>query len=133
MACVQAPQTAPMADEGGRSRSSSLEKQRRFLGRERYMGFHDEPLHRSESGGRPEQAQRTASGIPLDVRDEEPLHQNRTSPCAATPPDRLLTGRPSASLMFGALNPSAVGSVLQKVGSCAGSPGCVAGSAVHGF
>ena len=59
-----------MADEGGRSRSSSLEKQRRFLGRDRYMGFQDEPLHGSDSGGRPELAQRAASGIPLDVRDE---------------------------------------------------------------
>lgn len=57
-----------MTDEGSKSRSSSLEKQRRFLGRDRYMGFHDELLHGSDSGGRPEQAQRAGSGIPLDVR-----------------------------------------------------------------
>ena len=66
--CMQAPQAASMTDEGSKSRSSSLEKQRRFLGRDRYMGFHDEPLHGSDSGGRPEQAQRAGSGIPLDVR-----------------------------------------------------------------
>lgn len=82
---MQAPQTAAMTDEGGRSRSSSLEKQRRFLGRDRYMGFQDEPLHGSDSGGRPEQAKRAASGNPLDVRDLKPLALAVIIwPCAAT-------------------------------------------------
>ena len=71
---MQAPPTATMTEEGGKSRSSSLEKQRRFLGRERYMSFQDEPLHASDSGGLrpgpwPEQALRAVSGIPFDVSD----------------------------------------------------------------
>ena len=73
-----------MTEEGGKSRSSSLEKQRRFLGRDRYMGFQDEPLHGSDSGGPwPEQAQRAASGIPLDVRVKTPRTTTTASAHAA--------------------------------------------------
>ena len=53
VAWLQAPQTASMsmADEGGRARSLSLERQHsRFLRGEKYIGFHDEPMHR-EAGG----------------------------------------------------------------------------------
>ncbi len=53
---VQAPQTASMsmADEGGRARSLSLERQHsRFLRGEKYIGFHDEPMHREATGSLP--------------------------------------------------------------------------------
>ena len=90
LACMQAPQTASMPDEGGKSRSGSLEKQRRFLGRDRYMGFHDEPLHGSDSAGRPEQAQRAGSGIPLDVRAKRPSIQVMFCYHAATLPYQAL-------------------------------------------
>ena len=56
VAWLQAPQTASMsvADEGGRARSVSLERQHsRFLRGEKYMGFHDEPMHREAGGSLP--------------------------------------------------------------------------------
>ena len=60
-----------MSDDPSNSHSSSLEKQRRFLRGDRYMGFHDEPLHGSSSGGTlhplPEQARQEGSGVSLDV------------------------------------------------------------------
>ena len=60
-----------MSDDPSNSRRSSLEKQRRFLRGDRYMGFHDEPAHGSSSGGTlhslPEQAQQEGGGVPLDV------------------------------------------------------------------
>lgn len=43
-----------MADEGGRARSLSLDRQHsRFLRGEKYMGFHDEPMHREAGGSLP--------------------------------------------------------------------------------
>ncbi|CAL5219786.1 g1691 [Coccomyxa viridis] len=98
---LQAPQTASMTDEGGKSRSSSLERQRRFLGRDRYMGFHDEPLHGSDSAGRPEQAQRAGSGIALEdlsvvspgalsmVSEESESALGRSSVASPTSPYRV--------------------------------------------
>lgn len=60
-----------MDAEGGRVRSLSLEKQRRFLRGDRYAGFQDESLHSTDSGSGllPDQTRlaRDGSSIPLEV------------------------------------------------------------------